>query len=84
MFGQVLSHCGVHRWILWLPRRESVHVPVIHAERSGDQYRVVDLEVCCAKSSSLLHAFGRDILASLLYLTGDYQKSLKFAGDVSL
>ena len=65
------------------PGREPVDVAVVHAERRGDQHRVVDLDVGRALPARVLHVLGRDGAAVVLHLRGDREQRTQLVADRS-
>ena len=81
MRSKVLTHARVHRRILWLPRSEAIHVPVVHTKCSGDQNRVMNFKIGRPLLARNLHTFRSHMLAALLDLAGNDQQRLEFVGD---
>ena len=53
---------------------QTVDVAVVHAERRGDQHRVVDLQIGGALFAGRGDQFGSDLAARLLYGARDVQR----------
>src|SRR6185437_1421645 len=75
------THLGIHGFVAGLPCVQTIDVAVVHAERSGDQHRVMDFEIGCAEGASLGYVFGGDALAALLHFACDCEQRLELGGD---
>jgi hypothetical protein len=59
----------IHARILRLPCGQAIHMAVVHAERRGDQNRIVDFLVGRATLPGLFDILRRDVLAALLVVS---------------
>ena len=73
MFSKGSSTLTVEFWIVRCPGGEPVDVAIHHAEISRDEHGVMDLEVSCTLAVGFSNVFGRNLLATLLHVTGDVE-----------
>src|SRR5215469_7951944 len=74
MLGQVLSHLRIHAGIARLPRVESIHIAVVHAERRRNENRIVNLQIGRAFAPGSVYVFRGYEFAVALHLARDCQQ----------
>src|SRR5262252_6288358 len=74
VFRHLAAHLVVSGWINGRQRREAVDIPVEHAERCGDEDRVVDFDVGRTLGACSRDVFGGHLLAALLDLRGNREE----------
>src|SRR5215471_11402253 len=79
-----LAALAIGCFIERLHGRQAVDVAVVHAECGGDENGVVNLEICCAKVARMFHVFRRDVLATLLNFSGNYEERFELVGNVGV
>src|ERR1700685_3082939 len=78
--SDTLATFTIHRFIAWLRRSKAIDIAVIHAERSGDEHGIVNLNIGCAQLTGLRHCLCSYVLSTALNLSCDDQKCFQFVG----
>lgn len=69
--GHAFPHLRVIVWLLRLPSRQTIDIPVVHAECCGNENSVVDLFIGCAVLPGTSDIVRSHLLATFLHLAGN-------------
>ena len=64
------------------PRTESVDVTIAHAKDCGNQHRIVNFEIGCAKIACCVDVLGRDMISAELHFSRDIEQRLEPGRDL--
>ena len=79
--GHVFTHRPVGFPVRRRPCSQAVHITVVHAKGSCDQYRIVNFSICGSFGFGLRNVCLRHFFAALLYMAGNFKQGPEFGGE---